>query len=486
MISYDPTSLLSNLKRTFSGFGAQAPANPPLSIPKPTPFAMPKATPFTMPTAQPSSMVPAPTLTPPQTSGAFVGPVRPSNSGIQPPTVARTQIAPPLPKTTSTGQTINTATGGVTAGSAIPTPPVAPVPTPEAPTAPVMPTAEQTAVTSAEQAYKTAGMRTPEEDSAQSEIDRLNESFRAGYEGAGQQAIPMEFITGQQKAIEQRGLRLAEPLTAKLARLEAKRLSGMETSKFALERADKALETTRGTEASKAATTESARRFGIEQAGSADTRALAEKKFAQDAKQFGMEYALKKRELSIKESEASLKANEGKMTTAMSQDLQDKAKNIQTLIDDPYLKTAVGPNALARTSLKTGFTGGRQNFVGGVKQLTSKETLDTLITLKAKGGTLGALSDQERLMLQNAATKIGEWEMKENGIGQGFYNVDEASFKKELGTLKMLTERALTNAGVSTVAAAQNTGAPAQMKLPNNADGTPGAVVTRQADGTYK
>ena len=295
----DPKSLLSNLKRTFSGFGSQTPTTAPapfgINIPRPIPFAMPK------PSAIPT-MGPTPAPTPSQSvSTAFIGPVRPEVPTVRPPVV--TAPPPPVaPKTTSTGQTINTATGGVVSGATTPTPPVPPAPIPETPT-PTVPTAEQSAVTSAEQAYRTAGMMTPEEEAAQVELDRLQESFKKGYLGVGEQAIPMGFITGQEQALEQRALSLAEPLTKKLARLEAKRLSGLETSKFALERADKAAEAARTAETAKATATESARRFAIEQQGAEATRKLAEKKFAEDTRQFGLDYAIKQRDIALKEAE---------------------------------------------------------------------------------------------------------------------------------------------------------------------------------------
>ena len=87
--------------------------------------------------------------------------------------------------------------------------------------------------------------------------------------------------------------------------------------------------------------------------------------------------------------------------------------------------------------------GAGQDFAAGVTQLVNKETIDTLVNLKERGGTLGALSDQERILLQSAATKIGTWEVKENGIGTGEYNIDEASFKRELQTIKELAQKAL-------------------------------------------
>ena len=129
------------------------------------------------------------------------------------------------------------------------------------------------------------------------------------------------------------------------------------------------------------------------------------------------------------------------------QAIQDKLLKLNDAISGVNNSGAVGPNALARTSLTSWATGSRQNFVATVKQLVSKETLDTLTNLKAQGGTLGALSDQERVMLQNAATKIGNWEIKDGVEGSGYYNANESDFKKELETIKNLTERALVKAG---------------------------------------
>jgi len=129
---------------------------------------------------------------------------------------------------TPSGGVINPVTGGVTE----PTPPVAP---------PVSP--EQQAVTDAESAYKTAGVLSPEETATQKSLDTLQESFKTGFQNTEDQAIPMGFIRGQQASQEKRALNLAEPLQAKLARLQAQRTSAQGTSKFALERADAALKT---------------------------------------------------------------------------------------------------------------------------------------------------------------------------------------------------------------------------------------------------
>ena len=78
-----------------------------------------------------------------------------------------------------------------------------------------------------------------EEQAAQAELDKLQQSYRQGYQDIRDQAIPMQFITGQSKSLEDRALALSEPLQARLARAQAKRMSALEASKFALERADK-------------------------------------------------------------------------------------------------------------------------------------------------------------------------------------------------------------------------------------------------------
>lgn len=99
----------------------------------------------------------------------------------------------------------------------------------------------QTNVTAAQTAYQQSLMPTTEETGTQSELENLMSSFRTAYQNTAGQAIPLDFIVGQQKSLEQRNLTLAEPLSSKLARLQAMRTSAMEASKFALERADVAL-----------------------------------------------------------------------------------------------------------------------------------------------------------------------------------------------------------------------------------------------------
>lgn len=144
-------------------------------------------------------------------------------------------------------------------------------------------------------------------------------------------------------------------------------------------------------------------------------------------------------------------ANSGDISQADAQvtnQLNDKIKLIQDTISLVPKANAVGPNWSARMSIGNIFSGKKATLIGNVTQLISQETLKTLLDLKKGGGTLGALSDQERLMLQTAATRIGAWQIIKDGQVVG-YKVSEKEFIKELNNMKMLAQRALTQAGSS-------------------------------------
>ncbi len=142
----------------------------------------------------------------------------------------------------NTGDTIKTSTGAVvtpSTGEFTDTPVPPPVDTP------ATPNAYETAVSDAEKAYATAGNMSPDEIATQDAIDQLTSNTRIGesnMEGQGR-GIPLDLVRGDQARLEKQSLLLAEPLNAKLARLQAQRTSAIEASKFALDRADKALAT---------------------------------------------------------------------------------------------------------------------------------------------------------------------------------------------------------------------------------------------------
>lgn len=155
--------------------------------------------------------------------------------------------------------------------------------------------------------------------------------------------------------------------------------------------------------------------------------------------------------------------------------MQDKIQAVGILKEHPGMSSRVGANPLARGpqgilgTLGRGIglvglpgladaaadtaTGSGQAFSGGVHKLVGGLTLDNLISAKARGATFGALSDSELQILANSASSINDWEIKDGkGKGTGFWDVDEATFKKELDTIKELTSRAIEQSGGSLIA----------------------------------
>jgi len=146
--------------------------------------------------------------------------------------------------------------------------------------------------------------------------------------------------------------------------------------------------------------------------------------------------------------------------------LKDKLSLIDSIIGNPdagigankAIDTTVGPNRMAREGMFVGIpglvgfgssaeamlnkaTGRTQQLIGAVNQLVSKEFLSSVLNLKAQGGTLGQLTEREGEKLQNAATQIGTWEMRDKKTGQiTGYNIDEKSFAAELNKIKESTK----------------------------------------------
>jgi hypothetical protein len=123
--------------------------------------------------------------------------------------------------------------------------------------------------------------------------------------------------------------------------------------------------------------------------------------------------------------------------------LNDKISTVDLLKTHPGMGGTVGVYGVSRWTPFNIDKADRVEFAGYVHQLTSKETLDFLVNLKAQGGTLGALNASELDILKGSATKINDWEIKdEKGNGTGRWQVSEESFKKELDQIKKITERA--------------------------------------------
>ncbi len=147
-------------------------------------------------------------------------------------------------------------------------------------------------------------------------------------------------------------------------------------------------------------------------------------------------------------------------------------QQIDSLLNDGYLKGAVGPNAIARWSPLSALTGGKANFIGGVEQLRQNLTLDKLVSAKANGATFGALSDSEMKLLAASATKIGTWAQTDKNGNVVGYNTSEASFKKELDSINNFRKIDFIKKG----------GDPNQVGVQSLPDGS---LWTTNSDGTY-
>jgi hypothetical protein len=115
---------------------------------------------------------------------------------------------------------------------------------------------------------------------------------------------------------------------------------------------------------------------------------------------------------------------------------QGNISSVSSLTKDPAIMGAVGTSFLSR-----GFFGGaspyklsgeQQNFIAGVEQMRGQLTLDNLINSKSQGATFGALSEGELKILNESATKIGKWAVKDDNGNVIGYDTSEKAFKAEL------------------------------------------------------
>lgn len=153
----------------------------------------------------------------------------------------RTMSTAPVPTTpniniTPSGSVVNAATGGVMQASAAPAAPSVAAGTPASLYGSMYTSPEYQ---SAVKRYQDSLKPTDEEDQTNLDLENIQSSLRQAYTNAEKQAIPLEFITGQQKRLQDSAATIAMPLEAKAARLQAKRLAALDASKFMLEQEDK-------------------------------------------------------------------------------------------------------------------------------------------------------------------------------------------------------------------------------------------------------
>lgn len=161
-------------------------------------------------------------------------------------------------------------------------------------------------------------------------------------------------------------------------------------------------------------------------------------------------------------------------TSLSTAQTQSDISNVQNLINDKNIRTAVGPTRLSRF-IGAGWdrlTGGRQNFIAGVEQLRSQLTLDSLIQAKARGATFGALSEGELNVLSASASKLASWAKKDGNGNVVAYNASEKDFKAELEKINNFAKLDFILKG----------GDPTSVGVEVMPDGS---YVVKNSDGTY-
>lgn len=150
---------------------------------------------------------------------------------------------------------------------------------------------------------------------------------------------------------------------------------------------------------------------------------------------------------------------------------QQNIKDVDGLIKSPALGGAVGANPLGRIDVFSPFTGAKSNFIASVEQVRAQLTKDSLINAKAQGATFGALSEGELGLLQNSASKLGTWAVKDSAGNIVGYKANEKDFKAELDKINNFAKLDFLLKG----------GDPASVDVQEMPDGT---LWTQNSDGT--
>lgn len=171
----------------------------------------------------------------PTTAGGVI--VNPSTGGVvTPPSVPDLNaIQSQVSGISSQIPSIQQGIQGLPPATPTPTTPVVPTTEPPAPSPMANPLFTSPEYEAAIKAYGESLPLTPEEIANKEDINRLQGSLRTAYTGEANRPIPLEFITGRQRSLENRELALEQPLQAQAALLQAKRTASLDASKFKLD-----------------------------------------------------------------------------------------------------------------------------------------------------------------------------------------------------------------------------------------------------------
>jgi len=183
----------------------------------------------------------------------------------------------------------------------------------------------------AEAEYQKLLQQSEEEKQIQSKIDAETNALRLGQTDVAGQPIPLQFITGQQSALERRSLDRVAPLTSKLGQLQAARQAALTGAKSKVSSKESRLGTAESN-LTAISTEERKRKNQLqdqarEDKQTAQEQANIDRKFQEDKRQFGLNYANQQRELAIKEIAAKSSANKGLTDVQLKQEINKQLAN---------------------------------------------------------------------------------------------------------------------------------------------------------------
>lgn len=248
---------------------------------------------------------------------------------------------------------------------------------------------------------------------AQGTYNKFMSDENTALQNISDQSIPMRFITGQQKSLESRAQNQATLLqgnidianknqesrqNAGLANVSLKeKLLGMQQSPQDIAKAQQESESNKADISYKQAQTDN-----------------IAKKFDEDKREFGLQYALDQQKVAIEQQKAD--AVTAKNSPADAHALKDNAlTSAQTLLQKFQSgsgKSAVGGNIQNRLGGFGDWLGqgtGRQDFIVQLNNLKSLLSLDNVKYLKGQG----AVSDAERRLLEQASAKLDRSQSEE-------------------------------------------------------------------------
>jgi len=295
-----------------------------------------------------------------------------------------------------------------------------PSPTPVTPPSPAVNQAlvdAEKAQSSAQKVYQESLKLTPDELATQEDLDRNLESIKQGFTNTKNQAIPMEFITGQLKNMEERALLKTEPLEKKLARMQAARLASVDASKFALDRADKKLTEIKGGPSTKEVSAGSSLTKWNPETGKYETAYTAPEKPSAATKDEGF---------TLGEGQTRYDSFGNPIAIAPQKSSVDESKEEVKRVETATDAVSVIQRMFANSKGLNEAIGNIQGRIPGVFKSNEArafdqdfQTLTGLLTLENMGIMKGVLSDSDIKILKDASRSLNT-------------TLEEGEFKKRL------------------------------------------------------